>query len=288
MPQPIPEVNVGSLGLPEEGDALGESQSHDEATDVSQEPESQPVVVKNEPYDAMRNEPLLSNVLVDIYEGETDEQGFLHGFGTAYFQGGNVYTGHFERGLMHGKGKYIWSDKTVYEGDFVGNQLCGHGVYVWPDGSVYEGDVKDGLRHGEGAFKCSAIPCTYSGMWCNGNREGQGCLKYDKDGVSYYDGSWRKNRRHGFGTRRYATGNVYEGNWKENVRHGKGTMHWYTTNEKYCGRWLNGVQHGYGEHTWFLRRIKGSQYPLRNRYVGGWVNGLRHGRGTMGEQYEAW
>ena len=41
------------------------------------------------------------------------------------------------------------------------------------------------------------------------------------------------------------------------------------------------MQHGYGEHTWFLRRIKGSQYPLRNRYVGGWVNGLRHGRGIF-------
>jgi hypothetical protein len=58
-------------------------------------------------------------------------------------------------------------------------------------------------------------------------------------------------------------------------------MNWFTSNEKYTGEWFNGVQQGNGEHTWFLRRIKGSQYPLRNRYVGSFVNGLRQGRGVF-------
>ncbi|CAB3978594.1 Hypothetical predicted protein [Paramuricea clavata] len=99
--------------------------------------------------------------------------------------------------------------------------------------------------------------------------------------VSYYEGEWYENQRQGYGTRRYASGNVYEGNWKNNIRHGQGTMNWYTSNEKYTGEWFNGVQQGYGEHTWFLRRVKDSQYPLRNRYVGSFVNGLRHGRGVF-------
>lgn len=54
-----------------------------------------------------------------------------------------------------------------------------------------------------------------------------------------------------------------------------------TTNERYEGQWENGVQHGRGEHSWYLKRVPGSQYPLRNYYVGEWVSGLRHGHGTF-------
>lgn len=40
-------------------------------------------------------------------------------------------------------------------------------------------------------------------------------------------------------------------------------------------------QHGQGTHTWFLRRVTGSQYPLRNEYTGDFVQGLRHGQGSF-------
>ena len=36
-----------------------------------------------------------------------------------------------------------------------------------------------------------------------------------------------------------------------------------------------------GQHIWFLRRVAGSQYPLRNMYDGEFVKGLRHGNGTF-------
>ncbi|XP_028392873.1 radial spoke head 10 homolog B-like [Dendronephthya gigantea] len=281
MPQFLGDSSQNSPGIGEDQDEVGDAQSSEEQNDVIQEPETPAFPVQNLPYDAMRSEPLLTNVLVELYDGETDEQGFLHGYGTAYFQGGNIYKGHFQRGLMHGKGKYIWQNRTIYDGDFLHNRLHGYGAYIWPDDSVYEGEVINGLRHGQGTFTCSTTPCVYSGMWRDGKRHGQGMLKYDKNGVSYYQGEWCENQRQGFGTRRYASGNVYEGNWKNNVRHGKGTMNWYTTNEKYTGDWYKGVQQGYGEHTWFLRRIKGSQYPLRNRYVGSFVNGLREGHGVF-------
>lgn len=50
------------------------------------------------------------------------------------------------------------------------------------------------------------------------------------------------------------------------------------------------LQHGAGQHIWMLRRVTGSQYPLRNMYDGDFMNGLRHGYGTFyyanGAKYE--
>ena len=50
------------------------------------------------------------------------------------------------------------------------------------------------------------------------------------------------------------------------------------------------LQHGVGQHIWLLRRVRGSQYPLRNMYDGDFVNGLRHGYGSFyyanGAKYE--
>ena len=40
-------------------------------------------------------------------------------------------------------------------------------------------------------------------------------------------------------------------------------------------------QHGQGTHTWFLKRVHGSQYPLRNEYRGQFVQGLRQGEGSF-------
>ena len=236
---------------------------------------------KKEPYDAMRNEPHLVNLVVESYLGEQDERGFFHGIGTAYFKGNHVYSGSFVNGLMDGTGQYIWSNGIKYEGDFKNNMIEGRGTYSWPDESTYDGDVLNGLRHGQGTYVCGTIPSSYTGEWKYGKRSGEGILRYDKEGLSYYDGHWMDNRRHGFGMRRYASGNIYKGDWRDNVRHGTGTMHWYDKNERYEGQWENGIQHGHGEHSWFLKRIPGSQYPLRNYYVGEWVNGMRHGHGTF-------
>ncbi|KAJ8413699.1 hypothetical protein AAFF_G00082060 [Aldrovandia affinis] len=79
----------------------------------------------------------------------------------------------------------------------------------------------------------------------------------------------------------YPSGNVYEGQWKNNARHGDGRMKWNKLGQQYSGQWENGLQHGQGTHTWFLKRILGSQYPLRNEYVGEFVQGLRQGRGKF-------
>lgn len=280
MPELSPEIHqvetkdteLEEGGIDKEQDGETKTEENDPSSD-----ENKP----KEPYDAMRNEPNLVNLIVESYLGEKDEREFFHGTGTAYFRGNHVYSGSFVNGLMHGTGQYIWANGIKYDGDFKNNVIGGRGVYTWTDESTYDDEVNGGLRHGQGTYVCGTIPSSYTGEWKYGKRSGEGILRYDKEGLSYYDGHWMDNKRHGFGMRRYASGNIYKGDWRDNVRHGTGTMHWYDKNERYEGQWENGVQHGRGEHSWYLKRIPGSQYPLRNYYIGEWVNGMRHGHGTF-------
>ncbi|XP_078612753.1 radial spoke head 10 homolog B-like isoform X2 [Branchiostoma floridae x Branchiostoma japonicum] len=226
------------------------------------------------------DEPTLTDLIVEAFEGEK-LRGLYEGDGVAKFAGEHVYEGQFTEGLMHGRGRYTWADGIVYEGDFYMNSVTGTGMYRWKDGSTYEGEVYEGLRHGQGTFKCSTKPCWYSGQWHMGRRHGHGVMYYSEDGASFYEGDWVQGIKQGWGRRVYKSGNVFEGQWMNNQRHGQGTMIWHSLNQRYEGTWENGVIHGFGTHTWFLKRVPGSQYPMRNEYTGEFVNGVRHGRGKF-------
>ena len=67
-------------------------------------------------------------------------------------------------------------------------------------------------------------------------------MDYDSEGLSFYEGDWVDNIRHGWGTRCYPSGNVYQGLWFNDVRHGEGTMRWLDTDQMYTGQWEKGVQ----------------------------------------------
>ncbi len=67
-------------------------------------------------------------------------------------------------------------------------------------------------------------------------------MTFNRDGVSFYDGDWVNNVRHGFGVRQYASGNIYEGMWFNNMRHGEGTMQWIDQNQMYSGQWESEIQ----------------------------------------------
>ncbi|KAJ8283963.1 hypothetical protein COCON_G00028130 [Conger conger] len=224
--------------------------------------------------------PVLSSIIVEKYEGEKNGEVF-HGDGVAYFQGGHVYKGMFSEGFMHGYGTYTWADGVKYEGEFVFNIPLGHGTYTWVDGSCYEGEVYNGIRHGVGTYICATKAVSYRGEWNLGKRHGKGTIYYNPELTSWYEGDWVSNIREGWGVRGYPSGNVYEGQWKNNARHGEGSMKWTELGQQYSGQWENGLQHGQGTHTWFLKRIPGSQYPLRNEYIGDFVKSLRHGRGKF-------
>lgn len=267
----------------QEAEENGDEKPAEEQSAEEQEPPKQPTPPP-EP-----DEPSLAHLIVEHYEGET-VRGLYDGEGAAYFCGGHVYKGQFYKGMMHGRGSYTWADGVVYEGDFTNNEIMGKGLYRWPDSSTYEGEVSNGKRHGHGTFRCMASPASYTGQWNMGQRHGTGIIRYDTDGLSFYEGDWVNNKRHGYGVRRYRSGNVYEGEWANNNRHGQGIMRWVDLNQTYNGQWENGVQNGHGEHTWYIRRLPGSQYPMRNQYIGDFLYGKRHGYGVIlyanGSKYE--
>nr|XP_005304751.1 radial spoke head 10 homolog B2 isoform X4 [Chrysemys picta bellii] len=156
-----------------------------------------------------------------------------------------------------------------YEGEKVHGLYDGEGVAYFQGGNIYRGMFSEGLMHGHGIY-----------TWADGVKY-EGTIYYNREGTSWYEGDWVNNIKDGWGIRCYKSGNIYEGQWEKNVRHGEGRMRWLTTNQEYTGQWINGIQHGYGTHSWFLKRIPGSQYPLRNEYVGDFVNGDRHGHGRF-------
>ena len=67
-------------------------------------------------------------------------------------------------------------------------------------------------------------------------------MDYDSEGIAFYEGDWMQNRKHGWGTRRYASGNIYQGMWFNNIRHGEGNMRWLNKDQMYSGLWEMGIQ----------------------------------------------
>ncbi|XP_060116930.1 radial spoke head 10 homolog B2-like [Heteronotia binoei] len=273
--EPVRESAVSLHSLTATG---GQAEDHQVSSGLQEEikPCEEPPSLEPVEYE----EPILTQLIVESYEGDK-VHGLYEGEGLAKFQGGNVYQGMFSEGLMHGQGAYTWADGVKYEGNFVKNVQMHRGSYTWPDGSVYEGEVKNGIRHGFGIYKCGSYPVSYVGQWFEGKRHGKGTIYYNQEGSSWYEGDFVNNIKSGWGIRCYKSSNIYEGQWERDVRHGEGRMRWLTTNQEYTGQWVNGIQHGYGTHTWYLKRIPGSQYPLRNEYVGNFVNGDRHGHGKF-------
>ncbi|XP_029140841.1 radial spoke head 10 homolog B [Protobothrops mucrosquamatus] len=270
------ELAVSNQNVP----PLADQGDEHSATRITSKEENKDLELPLVPEPIEYEEPILTQLIVESYEGEKI-RGLYEGEGTAYFQGGNIYKGMFSEGLMHGRGTYTWTDGVQYEGNFVKNVQMDRGTYKWPDGSLYEGEVKNGIRHGFGMYKCGTYPVSYIGHWVEGKRHGKGTIYYNEPGSSWYEGDFVNNVKSGWGIRCYKSGNIYEGQWERDLRHGEGRMRWLTSNQEYTGNWVNGIQHGQGTHTWYLKRIAGSQYPLRNEYVGDFVNGDRHGHGKF-------
>lgn len=100
---------------------------------------------------------------------------------------------------------------------------------------------------------------------------------------SSYQGEWSGDKRSGFGTMTYPSGDKYEGDWADGKRHGRGTL-WVkrdgTLVKRYAGDWVAGKWDGAGSLF----------YENGDRYEGQFVAGRRHGQGTHvfanGDVYE--
>ncbi len=124
-----------------------------------------------------------------FYRGEVAEDGTTeHGYGSFFFNSGNLYIGEFRNGRFNGHGRYAWADGKVYEGDFLDDTISGKGTMTWPTGEVYEGDFANGQPVGQGKMTWPNGD-RYEGGFVDGKMEGEGTY-YDKDGSIVYSGPW--------------------------------------------------------------------------------------------------
>jgi hypothetical protein len=94
-----------------------------------------------------------------------------------------------------------------------------------------------------------------------------------------YDGEWKDDKRHGFGTHTFANGNSFTGTFFEGAKHGKGVYH-YANGDSYDGEYDMDKKHGKGIYKFSSGAI----------YDGDWNNDKRHGFGifnlSTGDKYE--
>ncbi|XP_028846916.1 alsin isoform X2 [Denticeps clupeoides] len=143
---------------------------------------------------------------------------------------------------------------AVYDGRWLCGRPHGRGTMKWPDGRVYTGMFKNGLEDGFGDH------VTPNKTFNRSDR---------------YQGHWKEGRMHGFGTYRYASGDVYEGSFQENQRHGHGML---SSGKRSCsssvfvGHWQRDRKCGYGVHDDITRGEK---------YMGQWLDDQREGSGVV-------
>ena len=86
----------------------------------------------------------------------------------------------------------------------------------------------------------------FKGQFLNGLRSGQGMWKRGTGSSDKYEGSYKCDKKDGYGIFTWSSGNVYKGNYEMDLRSGYGEMYW-RDGSFYKGHWERGVQHGEGE-----------------------------------------
>ncbi|XP_005165797.2 alsin isoform X3 [Danio rerio] len=146
-----------------------------------------------------------------------------------------------------------------YDGRWVSGKPHGRGVVKWPDGRMYTGTFKNGFEDGFGDYVVS-------------NKTLNSC--------DHYQGQWKDGKMHGFGTFRYASGEVYEGSFQDNMRHGHGMLRSGKLNSTspsvFIGQWQYDKKSGYGVFDDITRGEK---------YMGMWLDDQRQGNGVVVTQF---
>uniref|UniRef100_A0A8C7K200 Alsin Rho guanine nucleotide exchange factor ALS2 n=1 Tax=Oncorhynchus kisutch TaxID=8019 RepID=A0A8C7K200_ONCKI len=146
-----------------------------------------------------------------------------------------------------------------YSGRWLSGKPHGKGIMKWPDGRKFTGTFKQGLEDGYG----------------DGIMPNKILNKSDR-----YQGHWRDGKMHGFGTYRYATGQVYEGSFHENIRQGHGMLSSGkligSSSSVFVGQWLQDKKMGYGVFDDITRGEK---------YMGLWSDDQRQGSGVVVTQF---
>jgi len=75
---------------------------------------------------------------------------FKHGFGTYYYNNGNIFEGNWRDDKRDGFGKLYFNNGTIFEGNWYMDHRNGNGILFYKDGSMFEGEFVNSLRHGIG------------------------------------------------------------------------------------------------------------------------------------------
>lgn len=101
----------------------------------------------------------------------------------------------------------------------------------------------------------------YAGPCVGGLAQGEGFAQ----GTAQYRGGFKAGRKHGYGVKRWPSGDRYEGEWVDDRKHGAGTYVWGRgpwAGERYEGEFRMDRRHGMGTYRW----------PNGDLYSGPWEN----------------
>jgi hypothetical protein len=169
-----------------------------------------------------------------------------------------------------------------------GNQISFGQELMFVEGH-YDGQTQRGYRHGEGTLTYNLnhsrdIKYEFKLYVKEPSPYNLKLISYDIYVFEKYDGHWKYNTKHGFGTMYYINDNksikvMYRGYWKNDKREGKnGTMK-YKDGTVYDGQWNNDQRHGVGFMYYDYTDKLGKSGKLT--YSGNWKNNKIHGEGTM-------
>jgi len=202
-----------------------------------------------------------------IYQGQWNEKGFRHGYGTLIRSDGSKYEGFFSNDEINGRGRYIDSQGTFhYEGLFKNNKANGKGSYFLSDGTKYIGDWEDDLQQGYGE-DITPDGTVYVGQFKDGEKNGKGKVTWT-DG-STFEGDFVNGMIHGYGVYKWSDKREYKGHWMNGKMHGKGIFTW-PDGKYYDGEYKNDKKDGFGKYFWDGKC-----------YEGTWFNGKQNGYGSV-------
>ena len=167
-----------------------------------------------------------------------------------------------------------WKEDSFVNGTFI-NPVAP------PSGPIFKkvvGDQVDGVPGAKGVLMTADVEYhgnsinTYSGTFISAKRDGQGkATGYAELKMKSYEGAWRADLPHGFGTAEYEDGSTYSGPFNEGRHHGEGGV-LTTKTSKYEGFFASGV---------FVKGMGYANYPDGSHYEGQFDNGKQHGEGKL-------
>ncbi|MCP4006089.1 MAG: tetratricopeptide repeat protein [bacterium] len=146
------------------------------------------------------------------------------------------------------------------------------GELVLADNRLYRGFHRDGIRSGYGVEMDAGRQNFWRGTYRNGSINGRAVWQRLTDGKtnSYYAGTWKDGRHHGYGTLLYENGDRYAGDFRRGFPYGLGEFQWLATGSYYVGGFAREKFNGKGTLV----------VPGLLRYWGGWKDGERDGMGS--------